>query len=411
MADGLFGGGGAAFGVYPQMGGRRRMQDSQGSADVPLQALIGRLAGLLGAPAEVGNIVRSPQPMEMFGDVNYDPQTQLPYDTKYFNQRLPLQPTSRAGELAREAGSFVPLNPMPAVRAGQGLLRIAGQEITDVMSGLPARSALGAITPQPMFAVSPINLNKGIYKPDLTMEEMLKVKDIPTVDRVRQSIDLVGEKEFEKMVNAQYSKYKPSDVDQEAMLVESVTLDILGKAQRSPYPQQEALRLAQERASLPVEQGGLGLPKDNTPQMRAQAMGFDVSAYHGTNKDFSAFDKTKRGTATDAGWYGSGEYSSPSASGANAYAMTDFPNYKESANIMPLLIRNPESVTNTHGYVTEYVTREPEQLRSRFAAFDPFRKDVATATAMGVALPDLLAQPLSPMYTDPFGNTIGESIR
>ena len=162
------------------------------------------------------------------------------------------------------------------------------------------------------------------------------------------------------------------------------------------YPQQEALRLAQERASLPVEQGGLGLPKNNTPEMRAQAMGFDVSAYHGTNKDFSAFDKTKRGTATDAGWYGSGEYSSPSASGANAYAMTDFPNYKESANIMPLLIRNPESVTNTHGYVTEYVTREPEQLRSRFAAFDPFRKDVATATAMGVLAPDLLAAQQDP---------------
>jgi len=238
MADGLFGGGGAAFGVYPQMGGRRRMQDPQGSADVPLQALIGRLAGLLGAPAEVGNIVRSPQPMEMFGDVNYDPQTQLPYDTKYFNQRLPLQPTSRAGELAREAGSFVPLNPMPAVRAGQGVVRMAGQEITDVMSGLPARSALGAITPQPMFAVSPINLNKGIYKPDLTMEEMLKVKDIPTVDRVRQSIDLVGEDQFKNMVNAQYKKYKPTDQDQEAMLVESVTLDILGKAQRLPaeYP-------------------------------------------------------------------------------------------------------------------------------------------------------------------------------
>ena len=355
MADGLFGGGGAAFGVYPQMGGRRRMQDPQGSADVPLQALIGRLAGLLGAPAEVGNIVRSPQPMEMFGDVNYDPQTQLPYDTKYFNQRLPLQPTSRAGELAREAGSFVPLNPMPAVRAGQGIARMAGQEITDVMSGLPARSALGAITPQPMFAVSPsiaregnpiqsavvlvgdkiftgrthgdalnravyegavrkeggkyiypkgaevnsdlfmtntgqiidrlqaskmfdigasetaiekglmqnkppssmtveqytdqakaiknqreqlINLDKGIYKPELTMDEMLKVKDIPTVDRVRQSIDLVGEDQFKKMVDAQYKKYKPTDQDQEAMLVESVTLDILGKAQRSPaeYP-------------------------------------------------------------------------------------------------------------------------------------------------------------------------------
>lgn len=33
----------------------------------------------------------------------------------------------------------------------------------------------------------------------------------------------------------------------------------------------------------------------------------------------------------------------------------------------------------------------PDQIRSRFAAFNPFRKDVATATAMGVALPDLLA--------------------
>ena len=100
------------------------------------------------------------------------------------------------------------------------------------------------------MSIKPINLNKGIYKPELTMEEMLKVKDIPTVDRVRQSIDLVGEKEFEKMVNAQYSKYKPSDVDQEAMLVESVTLNILGKAQRSPYPQQAPLSITQQRSSL-----------------------------------------------------------------------------------------------------------------------------------------------------------------
>jgi hypothetical protein len=34
----------------------------------------------------------------------------------------------------------------------------------------------------------------------------------------------------------------------------------------------------------------------------------------------------------------------------------------------------------------------PDQLRSRFAAFDPFRKTAATAAAMGVAAPDLLAQ-------------------
>jgi hypothetical protein len=47
-------------------------------------------------------------------------------------------------------------------------------------------------------------------------------------------------------------------------------------------PRQEALDKAQRNAALPVEEGGLGLPKDNTPEMRAEAMGYDVPAYHGT---------------------------------------------------------------------------------------------------------------------------------
>jgi len=117
------------------------------------------------------------------------------------------------------------------------------------------------------MGIKPINLEKGIYRPELTMEEMLKVKDIPTVERVRKSMELVGEKEFENMVNAQFKKYKPTNQDTEAMLVESVTLNILGKAQRAPYPQQAALDLAQQRAALPVSQGGLGLPAGNNPLM------------------------------------------------------------------------------------------------------------------------------------------------
>ena len=48
-------------------------------------------------------------------------------------------------------------------------------------------------------------------------------------------------------------------------------------------PRQVALDTAQKNAALPIEKGGLGLPKDNTPEMRAQAMGYDVPAYHGTN--------------------------------------------------------------------------------------------------------------------------------
>jgi hypothetical protein len=37
------------------------------------------------------------------------------------------------------------------------------------------------------------------------------------------------------------------------------------------------------------------------------------------------------------------------------------------------------------------VTTDTDQLRSRFAAGDPFRRTAAIATTMGVAAPDLLA--------------------
>jgi len=40
----------------------------------------------------------------------------------------------------------------------------------------------------------------------------------------------------------------------------------------------------------------------------------------------------------------------------------------------------------------ERLTFNPEQLRSQFAAFDPWRRTAAIAASMGVAAPDLLAQ-------------------
>lgn len=174
------------------------------------------------------------------------------------------------------------------------------EAVEAAMTVAPVAGLLGKATKGlPVGAsIKPINIEKGIYKPDLTMEEMLKVRDIPTVERVQKSVELVGEKQFEKMVDAQFKKYKPSSPEQEAMLVESVTLQILGKAQRSPFPRQEALDTAQRNAALPIEEGGLGLPKDNTPEMRAKAMGFDVDAYHGTDiDDISKFNlkKSRRG--------------------------------------------------------------------------------------------------------------------
>jgi len=223
--------------------------------------------------------------------------------------------------------------------------------------------------------------------------------------------------------------------------------------EQSPYPQQAALDLAQQRAALPVEQGGLGLPATNTPDMRAAAMGFDVNnpLYHATDVDFASIRSSLQGKL------GAGVYVSPSSQYAEKYTSL---NAAGNARVLPLVargkladddvamniaesIRQEMAAQNPNFSVAEWKKRttqaladagyagrnmsglesvitDPSNVRSRFAAFDPFRKDLATATAMGVALPDLLAQPVNqyqnpyetlPMYTDPFGNTIGSSIR
>ena len=66
-------------------------------------------------------------------------------------------------------------------------------------------------------------------------------------------------------------------------------------------PQAEALKLAQERAALPPAKGGLGLPKGNTPEQRAKAMGFDRDTYHGSFRDIKKLDPSSGSTESHAG--------------------------------------------------------------------------------------------------------------
>ena len=199
-------------------------------------------------------------------------------------------------EVLDAAMAVAPMAPV-AGRAARGTARMVGQEMADRLT--TGRSMLPSMLAEPksaMFAVEPnvprINVKKGIYKDDLTMEEMLKVKDIPTVDRVRQSIDLVGEKEFENLVNAQFKKYKPTDQDQEAMLVESVTLQILGKAQRSPYPQQASIEAAKRNAE------NIGQSVEAYP--RSLQQGYEHGWYHGSTGDIKSFNPSLLGEATGA---------------------------------------------------------------------------------------------------------------
>jgi hypothetical protein len=194
-------------------------------------------------------------------------------------------------------------------------------------------------------------------------------------------------------------------------------------------PRQEALDTAQRNATLPIEEGGLGLPKDNTPEMRAEAMGF-IDAYHGTTQG------ARKEQLRDAeGW--SDVWATDNPKVANTYA-TGRPQFgrPEGQAVMPLSVRlenpmvidapygsswrqidtalpnDPEvlpystdmlaEIAKKEGYDsllvknvfdvgggriprsekgqdaltgTTYAIFNPAQVRSRFAAFDPMRKN------------------------------------
>jgi len=163
------------------------------------------------------------------------------------------------------------------------------------------------------------------------------------------------------------------------------------------YPQQAALNTAQRNAALPVEQGGLGLRPDNTPMERAKAIGYDVDnpLYHGTDKSFEAFDLSKLGSQTRIPLgFPQGIYTSPDASVAGRYGSQD------GANVLKLLARSSNAQTpNVDGTPREVfdrfnagnidavksnsvtVLKDPSQLRSMFAAFDPMRRNEADLLA------------------------------
>ena len=161
-------------------------------------------------------------------------------------------------------------------------------------------------------------------------------------------------------------------------------------------PQDAALRLAQERAALPVSQGGLGLPKNNTAEQRAAAMGFDTPAYHATDADILAFNNAKLGTNT-AYLTGGDEDAIKSAMRGHWFSDRDLTN-KDPRGYMfgnvsyPVKLANPKVINDKEFQSKSFIVKDPDNIRSRFAAFDPFRRNAATAAAMGVAAPDLLAK-------------------
>ena len=99
-----------------------------------------------------------------------------------------------------------------------------------------------------------------------------------------------------------------------------------------------AQNLAQQRAALPMSEGGLGLPATNTNMDRAKAMG-NVSVYHGGEDDIRVPSYAHSGKGADQ--YGSAAlYTATSPYNAGGYVPYENGLPIEGGNIMPLMV-NP----------------------------------------------------------------------
>ena len=206
------------------------------------------------------------------------------------------------------------------------------------------------------------------------------------------------------------SKFLDDYVTQRAK--DDASIDVGGAMMHRPKTEFEILHdTAQRNAALPVEQGGLGLPANNTYIDRANAPGmFPTDAYHATNVEFDSFDPSKTK-------FVNGVFSSTDPSGASAYVEAKnagLPTKHEGGFVMPLRINNEKSVTpeyfnlnNIRSGLAEgnnvvggdvVVIPDAKNIRSRFAAFDPMRRheaDILAGVGVGGMLdPQAIAEAL-----------------
>jgi hypothetical protein len=128
----------------------------------------GGLSQFLGAPVDTANTVRTPYPMEMFGDVNYTPDKQLPGGSADILGMMPrvTKPTPQAAGMEIMGGFMAPATAKVLKPAVMATGRMIGKEVNAGLTGQPTRSLLGDITPKPLMAVEPqMQMAQAITKP------------------------------------------------------------------------------------------------------------------------------------------------------------------------------------------------------------------------------------------------------
>lgn len=205
-----------------------------------------------------------------------------------------------------------------------------------------------------------------------------------------------------------------------------------------------AQEVAQLNASLPVSQGGLGLPANNTAMDRAKAMGFDTDVYRGENLQTNPINindyilyasnnptvantyagankgavlplKTKSSELANIDYKGMDWDSAPYPAiiknqgksytvpkGRNSLITDEIGKFSKNLGQKGLEFENINDIglvregvnldklndiQNFASPVSSYAIFDPSIIRSRFAAFDPFRRNEADILAGVAAAP------------------------
>ena len=141
------------------------------------------------------------------------------------------------------------------------------------------------------------------------------------------------------------------------------------------------------------------LPMDEASRLkRAKEMGFDTDTvyYHGTRSDFDEFSPSHpRGApGNEKGVYFTKDYRD-----AEEYAEDVDGAFDSKSKVIKAFLRNPDLVNN--GYLgDEYLIRNPKDIRSILAKFDPTKADSADIMAgvAGLGIAGLLGAPM--LYED-----------
>jgi hypothetical protein len=252
---------GPAFGIYPKAF-RGNYGNPQDAANLPVDVLRGRTAGLLGMFGDVVNqpIAFPPARAAQLAIQGLSGQEQYKYpDTEHFLKTMPLAPTSRAGEVAGQAASYVPLNPAPLVRAGVAGAKALAPTAARMTEGYLQRqglmpgvvpdqpSLLGNMTQpvtKPMAEVSPLGFYSAVEQQALNiprkqgsgesfLNDLAKGQDVKKYEMETMGLDefLRGKPNVTRQEVQDYIAGNRINV-QEKQLGGAVTEDPMGIAQR-----------------------------------------------------------------------------------------------------------------------------------------------------------------------------------